>query len=126
MYFLMNEVVLSLDQIGFPRRMTASRFKALSFSAVLRLGQELYAEFPLLHYDRPGRALRLAALLTAKAPAVNGALFLAPRFGCAPSEVTVRLANTSMEVMMELYHRQQDGHLDTVSADRQVWRRLAA
>ncbi len=125
-FFLLNEVVLNLDSVGFPRRMTERQFRALSFTAALRLGQELYAEHPLLHHDRPETAMRLALLLAAKAPAINGALFLAPGFGCAPEEVSVRLADTAPGVMIELYHRQRAGLLDTISADRHVWRRLAA
>jgi len=122
--FLMNEVVLELDA-GGPRGTTARGFRSLSFNAVLRMGQELYAEHPLLHYAKPERAMRLASLLSAKAPSINGALFIAPRFGCAAEEVTVRLATTPLEVMEDLHARQMSGRLDTVVADRQVWRRLA-
>lgn len=126
MLFLMNEVVLNLDSMRFPSRVPSRRFKALSFNAILRLGQELYAEEPLLHHARPEKALRLATLITSRTPMINGALFVAPHFGCAPEEVTVRLANSAIDVMADLYQRQQAGQLDTVAADRQVWRRLAA
>jgi len=126
MYFLLNDVVLHLDDIKLTPRLTSQRFRALSLPAILRMGQELYAEFPLLHTERRGRALRLAALIAAKAPLINAALFIAPAFSCRPEEVTVRFKTLDRETMEDLQRRQEEGLLDIRSADRQVWRRLAA
>jgi len=124
--FLMNEVVLNLDPMRAAAPVRPRGFRALSFNAVLRMGQELYAEHPLLHFARPEGARRLATLLSAKAPSINSALFVAPGFACSAEEVTVRLASTSLELMLDLYERQCAGVLDAVHTDRQVWRRLAA
>jgi hypothetical protein len=126
MLFLLNEVVLDLDSLKVSPRAVSRRFRALSFNALIRLGQELYAEYPLLHRVLPERADRLAALIAAKAPLINAALFVAPRFGGRPDEVNVRFAQLDAEKMAALYSRQQAGDLDTLAADRQVWRRLAA
>ncbi len=126
MLFLLNDVVLNLAGASLSPKMAGKRFKALPFNIVSKLGQELYAEDPLLHFDRPERARRLATLIIAKAPSINAALFVAPSYGCAPEEVAIRYANVDFEVMARLSSRQNEGQLDTVWTDRQVWRRLAA
>lgn len=126
MLFLMNEVVLHLDGMKMTPKITNRRFRDLPFNAVSRLGQELYAESPLLHHRRPERAKRLALLIMAKAPAINAALFTAPYFGCAPEEVTMRYLNVDFEIMAHLAKRQDEGETDKVWTDRQVWKRLAA
>ena len=126
MLFLLNDVVFDLDQVKLSPRMAATRFSHLSFEAINRMGQELYAEVPLLHLDRPDRARRLATLIVARAPNLNAALFVAPRYGCKPNEVTSRYLSLDPTVMARLTDRQNAGELDTVWTDRQVWKRLAA
>lgn len=126
MLFLMNDVVLNLDGMKMTPKITNRRFRDLPFNAVSRLGQELYAESPLLHHRRPQRAKRLALLIIAKAPAINAALFTAPYFGCAPEEVTMRYLNVDFEIMAHLAKRQDEGENDKIWTDRQVWKRLAA
>ncbi|MFN3511439.1 MAG: hypothetical protein ACK41C_00195 [Phenylobacterium sp.] len=126
MLFLMNDAVLNLDSIKLSPKMAGRRFQALTLPAVRRLGQELYADDPLLHLRKPERAKRLATLIIAKSPAINAALFTAPAFACRPDDVAVRFASVDFEVMANLHRRQDEGLLDTVWTDRQVWRRLAA
>ena len=126
MLFLLNDVVFDLDAACPVTPGDARRFETLGLDYVLELGCELYAEDPLLHFDRPERAKRLATLIIAKAPSINAALFVAPAYGCAPEDVTIRYANVDFEVMARLSTRQNEGQLDTVWTDRQVWRRLAA
>ncbi|MBW8858804.1 MAG: hypothetical protein JF570_03480, partial [Caulobacter sp.] len=88
--------------------------------------QELYAAEPLLHRKDLEKARRLAALIIAKAPDVNAALFIAPSRGCLVDQVQVRYAQLSLDIMGSLFERQKAGALSNVEADRQVWRRLAA
>lgn len=126
MLFLLNDVVLNLSGMQISPRISGAQFKALSFNIVTRLGQELYAEDPMLHFDKPERARRLATLIIAKAPAVNAALFVAPSFGCRPEDVMIRYANVDFKIMADLSSRQDRGELDTIWTDRHVWRRLAA
>jgi len=126
MLFLMNDVVLNLDGVKLSPKMASRRFQSLPFNAVSKLGQELFAENPLLHANRQERARRLATLIMAKAPAINAALFISPRYGCDPEEVSLRYASVDFEVMARLCRRQDEGMLDTVWTDREVWRRLAA
>lgn len=126
MLFLMNDVVLSLDALELAPPATVKRFNALSLEFVGKLGRELFAEEPLLHRTEPERARRLAALIAAKAPEINAALFVAPAKNCPIDQVAIRYVQISFEVMGLLYERQQQGSLTTLEADRQVWRRLAA
>jgi hypothetical protein len=126
MLFLLNDSVFSLDGIARSVRLSGQKFKGLPFPSIIRMGQEMYSREPLLQHSSPGQALRLAALISAKAPLINAALFVAPDFNCPPGEVTVRFVNVQFEVMADLYTRQRAGKLDGVVADRQIWRRLAA
>jgi hypothetical protein len=126
MLFLLNDAVFRLDTAALTPPMDSRRFKRLSFDFVRELGCELFAEEPLLHSVSPERAARLAALIAAKTPNINAALFVAPAFDCPPDQVTVQFASISFEVMVWLYTRQRSGELNNLIADRQVWRRLAA
>lgn len=126
MLFLMNDRVLYLDH-SLAGQLEAGRFEAVSAAYAVKLGQELFAEQPMLHREEPERARRLALLLCAKAPEVNAALFVAPSYGCRPDQVITRFASLSLDVMATLYARdREEGGLTPVQADREVWRRLAA
>ena len=126
MLFLLNDRVLDLNIRTLQPPLEAARFHALSLEYVIKLGQELFSESPLLHREEPERAARLAMLITAKAAQVNAALFVAPAHGCRPDEVTNKLANLDITVMAGLATRERQGGLNPVTADREVWRRMAA
>jgi hypothetical protein len=126
MLFLLNDVVLRLDGVAVDARLGGQRMRSLDFPAILRMGQELFSREPLLHRTNPDRARRLGVLITSKAPMINAALFVAPALDCVPSEVTVRFVSCQFEVMAELFTLQRAGELDAVSADRRIWRRMAA
>lgn len=126
MYFLLNDVVLTLDAQALTPPIERHKLAAINLDTVSKLGAELYSEDPLLHQNNQDRAKRLAALILSTAPNVNAALFVAPAQHCAPGAVSFRYAELSIEVMGGLHIRQRDGSLSTVQADKQVWRRLAA
>jgi hypothetical protein len=126
MLFLLNDVVLSLDAAELAPPLTSERFAKVSLNYVAKLGQELYAAEPLLHHKDVEKAQRLAALIIAKQPTVNAALFIAPSRGCLIEQVQVRYAQLSPEIMGALFSRQKAGILTNLEADRHVWRRLAA
>lgn len=126
MLFLLNDVVLSLDAAELAPPLTSERFAKVSLNYVAKLGQELYAAEPLLHHKDLEKAQRLAALIIAKQPTVNAALFIAPSRGCLVEQVQVRYAQLSPEIMGALFSRQKAGILTNLEADRHVWRRLAA
>ena len=126
MLFLLNDTVLRLDGVAMDAQLGGRRMLNLEFPEILRMGQELYSREPLLQRTNPERARRLGALIAAKAPMINAALFVAPALDCAPGEVTVRFVACQFEVMADLFNLQRAGGLDAISADRKIWRRLAA
>lgn len=125
-YFLLNDLVVDVGRITLPGRLGGRRLGALAFDSAIRLGQELYAEHPLLHRTRPETAERLATLIACKGQGYNAALFVAPSLGCAPSDVVTRFTSIPLRLMAQLHQRQEAGRLDVVAADREVWKRFAA
>jgi hypothetical protein len=124
--FLLNDVVFEFDARSMVPPLDAGRFRALSLNYVVQLGRELFAEEPLVHRTQPERGRRLALLMALKQPEINAALFVAPGHNCSPEQVAVRFCNLGIDVMAALHAGNQAGALDAVTADREVWRRLAA
>ncbi len=125
MYFLLNDVVLTLELQLLAPPMLARRFSALTLDYVERLGCEIFAEEPRLQHRRLERAKRLAALIVSKAPDINAALFVAPSRGCRFDQVAVRLASLDVTVLARLHAEQQSGRLTPALADRMVWTQAA-
>ena len=125
MYFLLNDVVLTLELQLLTPPMMARRFSALTLDCVEKLGREIFAEEPRLQHRRLERARRLAALIVTKAPEVNAALFAAPSRGCRFEQVGVRLASLDVGVLARLHAEQQSGRLTASLADRLVWAQAA-
>lgn len=126
MYFLLNDAVLNLQGDDLAPHVLDRRFGSIGFDYVQTLGQELFSEQPLLQHAHPERAVKLAALIHAKQPTINAALFVAPSRGCQPAQVGVRFACLDLPTLANLQRAQSTGALDAVIADREVWRRLAA
>lgn len=126
MLFLLNDVMLNLGAGVRPPPLDARAMAALSFPAIEKMAKELYAQEPLLHRKDPERAARLALLIASKQPEVNAALFAAPAKGCSPELVQVRYVALSLDMIAALYAEHRGGGLTPFTADRQVWRRMAA
>ncbi len=126
MYFLLNDALLNLQGDDLSPTAIGRRFAAVGFDYVQSLGQELFSEQPVVQRTHPERAAKLAALINAKHPEINAALFVAPAKGCKPSEVGMRFASIDITAVANLQRAQTNGALDAVFADREVWRRLAA
>ena len=126
MLFLLNDVILNLGAGVTPPPLDVRAMDALSFNAIAVLGQEMYADEPLVHRTDDGRAKRLALLIQRKQPTINAALFVAPAQGCSPEAVAVRYASLSIDALSHLYTEHQAGRLTPALADSQVWRRMAA
>lgn len=126
MYFLLNDAVFNLKANGVAESLMSHRFGPINFAFVQTLGQELFAEQPLLQRTHPERAVKLGALIQFTAPSINAALFVAPSNYCRPRDVGVRFASLDIDVIAGLQGRHADGSLTTAIADREVWRRLAA
>ncbi len=125
MYFLLNDVVLTLELQLLTPPMIARRFSALTLDCAQKLGCEIFAEEPRLQHRRLERARRLAALIVTKAPEINAALFAAPSRGCRYDHVAVRLATVDVDILARLHAEQQSGRLTPTLADRLVWAQAA-
>jgi hypothetical protein len=126
MIFLLNDAILSLNNEELAPDVVSRRFAQVAFEYVQQLGQELYAQSPLVHRTNPEQAKKLASLIVAKAPEINAALFVSPGVGCRPEQVSVRFAQLDISLLASLHKQHVIGALDAVTADREVWRRLAA
>ncbi|MBX7248647.1 MAG: hypothetical protein K1X35_06280 [Caulobacteraceae bacterium] len=126
MLFLLNDTLLKIEPARMASPLDARRFDAVSLSYVVQLGKELFSEEPLLPTAEPERARRLAWLLAQKQPELNAALFVSPGRGCPSSQVTVRFCALPVETIAQLHAKNEAGLLDGATADREVWRRLAA
>ena len=126
MFFLLNDVVLSLELQLLTPPMVARRFASLGLDAVQTLGREIFADDPRAQHRSPEQAKRLAALIVSKAPDVNAALFVAPTRGCPVDAVRARLARLDLDLLARLSQDQQAGQLTPTLADQLVWNRLAA
>ncbi|HUO23574.1 MAG TPA: hypothetical protein VMU59_13750 [Caulobacteraceae bacterium] len=126
MHFLLNDVVFKVTAEDLANSRIGYRFAAIDFDFVQMLGQELFAEHPLVHRTHPERAIKLAALILFKAPSINAALFVAPSENCRPRDVAVRYASLDLPVIAALSALQTREALTPTIADRQVWRRMAA
>lgn len=126
MLFLLNDIVLDLAPRKLAPPVLAERFAPLSLQCVQDLGCELFSEDPLLHRNNLTRSERLAMLIVAKSPEINAALFVAPARGCPTAHVCVRYAALGPVLLATLSERQQEGAMNAVVADREVWRRMAA
>lgn len=124
--FLLNDTLLKIDGARMASPLDARRFESVSLGYVVQLGRELFSEEPLLHQTQPERARRLAWLLNSKQPELNAALFISPSRGCKLDEVTVRFCALPVETIAQLHTKNEAGLLDAATADREVWRRLAA
>ncbi len=126
MFFLLNDVVLSLELNQLTPPVVAARFSTLTLASIQELGREMFAEEPRLQHRQIEGARRLATLIVSKAPDVNAALFVAALVNCKPSSVAVRLASLDVQLLAQLHQEQQAGQLTAAVADRYVWSRAAA
>jgi hypothetical protein len=123
MLFLLNDVILETEGARLPPRLDP---EVLPLESLVRMGRELFAQDPRLQYQDPGCARRLAALIAARAPGINAALFVAPAFDGPAEDVHAQFAQVADPLMADLEDRQRHGRLDMVAADRRVWGRLSA
>lgn len=126
MQFLLNDVVFNLSDGSLSLPPADSYATRLKMSDVIHLGSELFSANPNLAHEDQARSLRLIGLILAKASTVNAALFLVPKKGCPPQQVTVRFAELSFLIITDLVNRQAEGNLTPAYANSQVWGRLTA
>ncbi|MDB5461197.1 MAG: hypothetical protein JWO72_2938 [Caulobacteraceae bacterium] len=126
MLFLLNDKLFNLNREDLSPQVIERRFASVSFGYVQQLGQELFSESPVMQRVHPEQGAKLAALISAKSPEINAALFVAPSQRCKPAQVGVRFASIDVVVMARLHTAEIRGNLDAATVDREVWRLLAA
>ena len=123
MLFLMNDWVMQFDQKAMVQDLIGFNVRDITFPQILVLGQELYAEEPHLHLRQPEQARKLAALVMAKQPEVNGVLYIATHAGCNPKDVTVRYCNVAFDMQAQLL-QVQEAQKTGAWANKEVWNKL--
>ncbi len=121
----MNDWVMQFDQKAMVEDLLGYNIREVTFPQVLILGQELYAQDPQLHLRQPVQARKLAALVMAKQPAVNGVLFVAPHPGCNYKDVGVRYCSVGYDMLAQLL-KLQETHKSGAWANREVWNKLGS
>jgi hypothetical protein len=125
LYFLLNDLVLSLEPDSMMHPLEEDRFAALSADYIAQLGREMFAEDPGAHRKNADRARRLAFLIQLKMPRINAASFNATGDG-DPSHVDTEFKSLNDVVVGAMYEQQMRGQLDARKIDYEVWHRLAA
>ena len=126
MLFLLNDWVHNLAPEELQLPLDDSTMAAVRTDIVSGLCAELFVAEPLLHRNNPERAKRVIALVLAKVPTINAALFLPAYPGCPVGEVSCRFAEIGFDVLSRLMIGQNQGRDTGYEAEREVWRRLAA
>ena len=126
MQFLLNDTIFSLNSEELSPQTVGKRFSAVNFDFIQTLAREMFAEQPQLQRVQPLQAAKICALILAKSPTINAALFVAPSQGCNPAQVGVRYASLDLAMMGTLQGYYAADKLTAEVADREVWARLAA
>ncbi len=123
MLFLMNDTILdfSLRAVIPPRE--EGRLRLTSYADILNEGARMFREKPNFYLTDSDAAKRLAALIVAKAPQANAALFDI-RPAAKGLEVKPFVVSLSIEVLAYLYAEFKADRLTRDLVDRRIWSRL--
>jgi len=123
MLFLMNDTILdfSLRSVILPQE--EGRLRMTSYADILNEGAKMFRDKPNFYLTDRDAAKRLAALIVAKAPQANAALFdITP----AGKGATIKpyVISLSIEILANLYAEFKADRLTRELVDRRVWSRL--
>jgi hypothetical protein len=123
MLFLMNDTILDFSLRAVIPPQEESRLRTTSYMEILTEGARMFRDKPNFHLTDREAARRLAALIVAKAPTANAALFDITSTGNAPM-VKPYVVSLSIEVLANLYAEFKADKLTRELVDRRVWSRL--
>ncbi len=123
MLFLMNDTILDFSLRGVIPPQEEARLRQTSYADILNEGARMFREKPNFHVTDTEAAKRLAALIVAKAPQANAALFDTTPPGKGKMVKPIVLS-VSIEVIASLYTEFKAGRLTRDLVDRRVWSRL--
>jgi len=124
--FLLNDWIVDVGPLSAATPAIAGRVAGLQPLEVIGLVRELFAADPGFIRTKPAAALKAALMLILKAPELNAALFVAPRPGCHPAEVTARFAAIDPHVLHEFKALQDQGRLTFAAINAEVWSQASA
>jgi len=123
MLFLMNDTILDFSLRAVIPPQEEVRLRVTSYADILNEGARMFRDKPNFYLTDTEAAKRLAALIVAKAPQANAALFDITPTGKGPT-VKPYVVSVSIEVLASLYAEFKVGKLTRELADRRVWSRL--
>jgi hypothetical protein len=124
MLFLMNDTILDFSLRGVISPQEEVKLRGLSYADVLAEGARMFREKPTFHRTDADAAKRLAALIVAKAPTANAALFDTKPIGGGGATTAPYVVSLSIEVLAGLYAEFKEDRLTRELVDRRVWSRL--
>jgi hypothetical protein len=123
MLFLMNDTILDFSLRAVIPPHEEGRLRATSYAEVLSEGARLFREKPNFYLVDDNAAKRLAALIVAKAPQANAALFDTTPMGKGPM-IKPFVVSLSIELLANLYAEFKADKLTRALVDQRVWSRL--
>jgi hypothetical protein len=124
MLFLLNDSILdfSLRSVIPPRE--EGILRRLTYGEILKEGAHMFREKPTFHRVDIDAAQRLAALIVAKAPQANAALFDVTPISKGGATAPPLVVSLSIEVLASLYTDSKAGRLTRELVDQRIWSRL--
>jgi hypothetical protein len=119
----MNDTILDFSLRAVIPPKEEVRVKATSYAEILNEGARMFREKPNFHLTDPEAAKRLAALIVAKAPQANAALFDIKPAGKGPA-LKPFVVSLSIDVLANLYAEAKADRLTRDLVDRLIWSRL--
>jgi hypothetical protein len=123
MLFLMNDTILDFSLRAVIPPQEEGRLRFTSYADILAEGDRMFREKPNFHLTDREAGRRLAALIVAKAPQANAALFDTTPKGKGPMLKPI-VVSLSIEVLANLYAEFKADRLTRDLVDRRVWSRL--
>jgi hypothetical protein len=118
LYLLNNVVVSTRESVPLPPGLEPLR--RLTPAGVLKAGEELYARHPRLERERPDIAEWFCALLAARFPAANAALFGGVD---GTRGIGACVAEVPLPVLARLWRFQREGDRIADEVFRDIWSR---
>jgi hypothetical protein len=123
MLFLMNDTILDFSLRAVIPPQEEGKLRYTSYADILNEGARMFREKPNFYLTDRNAAKRLAALIVAKAPQANAALFDITPTGKGPA-IKPYVVSISIEVLASLYAEFKADKLTRDLVDRRVWSRL--
>jgi hypothetical protein len=123
MLFLMNDTILDFSLRAVIPPKEEGKLRSTTYLDILKEGAQMFRDKPNFYLTDSAAAKRLAALIVAKAPQANAALFDITQTGKGPM-IKPYVVSLSIEVLAGLYADFKEDKLTRELVQRRVWSRL--